>query len=190
MKFFQNKYRIYCIILVILVFLSVFIRDNLKNKFTKIDHTNAIDQLRIFNIDNRVMNGVREKSSNYDYDICNYMTALFIKNNYEIENDDLNRVKINRIKKEYPKEFEITNEMCRQIISDVKVFPVPKSSKNDYFVNFSNSWGDSRTYGGNRHHEGTDIMADLNERGVYPVLSMTDGVIEDIGWLELGGYRI
>ena len=33
-------------------------------------------------------------------------------------------------------------------------------------------------------------MADLNVRGVYPVLSITDGTIEKIGWLKLGGYRI
>ncbi len=26
--------------------------------------------------------------------------------------------------------------------------------------------------------------------GYYPVVSMTDGVIEKIGWLEMGGWRI
>ncbi|MDY5881781.1 MAG: M23 family metallopeptidase, partial [Roseburia sp.] len=39
-------------------------------------------------------------------------------------------------------------------------------------------------------HEGCDIMASVNERGIYPVYSMTDGVIEKIGWLPKGGYRI
>ena len=33
-------------------------------------------------------------------------------------------------------------------------------------------------------------MAEDNIRGKYPVVSMTDGVVENIGWLELGGYRI
>ncbi len=47
-----------------------------------------------------------------------------------------------------------------------------------------------RTFGGNRHHEGTDLMTTENERGIYPIVSMTDGVIEALGWLRLGGYRI
>ena len=33
-------------------------------------------------------------------------------------------------------------------------------------------------------------MPSVNERGVLPVVSMTDGVVESKGWLELGGYRL
>jgi murein DD-endopeptidase MepM/ murein hydrolase activator NlpD len=47
-----------------------------------------------------------------------------------------------------------------------------------------------RNYGGKRGHEGTDIMADKNERGFYPVVSMTDGVVRHKGWLEQGGWRL
>ena len=47
-----------------------------------------------------------------------------------------------------------------------------------------------RTYQGERGHEGTDIMPSVNERGVFPVVSMTDGIVENKGWLELGGYRL
>lgn len=58
------------------------------------------------------------------------------------------------------------------------------------FVTFADSWMQSRTFGGERGHEGTDIMPEMNQRGIYPVYSMTDGVVENIGWLKLGGYRI
>ena len=33
-------------------------------------------------------------------------------------------------------------------------------------------------------------MASENVRGLYPIVSMTDGVVENKGWLEKGGYRI
>ena len=33
-------------------------------------------------------------------------------------------------------------------------------------------------------------MASVNQRGIYPIVSMTDGTIQNLGWLELGGYRI
>ncbi len=33
-------------------------------------------------------------------------------------------------------------------------------------------------------------MADYNVRGYYPVVSISDGIVEKIGWLELGGYRL
>ncbi|MBD5135867.1 MAG: M23 family metallopeptidase [Lachnospiraceae bacterium] len=77
------------------------------------------------------------------------------------------------------------------LLKDIKYFPVAKSTdKNMSYVYYANSWGDKRTYGGERVHEGIDIMAEENVRGKYPVVSMTDGKIENIGWLELGGYRI
>lgn len=77
------------------------------------------------------------------------------------------------------------------LLKDIKYFPVAKSTDKDTaYVYYTNSWGDKRTYGGERAHEGIDIMAEDNVRGKYPVVSMTDGVIEHKGWLELGGYRI
>ena len=69
-------------------------------------------------------------------------------------------------------------------------FPVPEDLGKKYLVSYENSWGNPRTYGGDRRHEGTDIMANENTRGIYPVVSVSDGVIENKGWLEQGGYRI
>ena len=77
------------------------------------------------------------------------------------------------------------------LLKDIKYFPVAKSTdKDSKYVYYTNSWGDKRLYGGERTHEGIDIMAEDHIRGKYPVVSMTDGVVENIGWLELGGYRI
>jgi len=70
-------------------------------------------------------------------------------------------------------------------------FPVPASNTNESAtVNFENSWLAERSYGGKRWHEGTDLMAGIDESGYYPIVSITDGVVEKVGWLEKGGWRI
>ncbi len=77
------------------------------------------------------------------------------------------------------------------IWNDVQYFPVPESSsQSDMGVSYVDSWMTERSYGGKIGHEGTDIMANKNERGLYPIISMTDGVVTNKGWLEKGGYRI
>ncbi len=70
------------------------------------------------------------------------------------------------------------------IWDDLVYFPV------DSEVTYEDSWMYERNYGGERGHEGTDLMPPENIRGKYPVMSITEGVVEKIGWLEKGGYRI
>ena len=87
------------------------------------------------------------------------------------------------------------SEECKALLTVVEneasYYPIPESSVDKLLkTSFSNSWMTERTFGGKRGHEGTDIMASQNKRGLYPVLSMTDGVITNLGWLEKGGYRV
>ncbi len=89
-----------------------------------------------------------------------------------------------------PKAQELVREE-QAIWADIAYFPIPLSGKDSTLeTSFENSWMFDRSFGGNRGHEGTDIMASLNQRGHYPVVSITDGVVEKVGWLKLGGYRI
>ncbi len=77
------------------------------------------------------------------------------------------------------------------IRSELKVFPIPLSVTHpDYRAVFENSWMSPRSFGGERGHEGVDIMLYPAQRGLFPVLSMTDGVVEKKGWLPKGGYRL
>ena len=71
---------------------------------------------------------------------------------------------------------------------ELKYFPVEKSYIQE--IKYCDSWYGERTYGGDRVHEGTDIMDIRNEPGRIPVISMTDGVVRNMGWLTLGGWRI
>lgn len=80
---------------------------------------------------------------------------------------------------------------CQAVWDDLQYFPVAESSDNGRLsVSFEDSWMFDRSYGGERGHEGTDIMPCVNEPGRFPVVSMTDGIVESKGWLELGGYRL
>lgn len=80
---------------------------------------------------------------------------------------------------------------CQAVWDDLQYFPVAESSDNSRLsVSFEDSWMFDRSYGGERGHEGTDIMPSVNEPGRFPVVSMTDGIVESKGWLELGGYRL
>lgn len=77
------------------------------------------------------------------------------------------------------------------IWDSLKYFPVPESTTDETLnVSYTNSWMNERTYGGKRGHEGTDMMASENVSGLFPIVSITDGVVANLGWLEKGGYRI
>lgn len=80
---------------------------------------------------------------------------------------------------------------CQAVWDDLVCFPVAEFPDSRHLsVSFEDSWMFDRNYGGERRHEGTDIMPSVNKSGVFPVVSMTDGVIENKGWLELGGWRL
>ncbi len=76
------------------------------------------------------------------------------------------------------------------VLSDVECFPVAIDATGEATFSYENSWGNARNYGGERRHEGVDIMTSNNVPGYFPAVSVCDGVIEKMGWLELGGYRI
>ena len=78
----------------------------------------------------------------------------------------------------------------KAVLNDIEYFPVPKIEGDLEDISYMDTWSDLRNYGGKRKHEGTDIMAKNNKRGYYPIISITEGVIEKMGWLEQGGYRI
>lgn len=68
--------------------------------------------------------------------------------------------------------------------ADAERFPV---SGTEAF--YQDSWLSPRG-GGARRHEGCDLFGEEDAPGEYPVVSMTRGKVEQVGWLPLGGYRI
>ena len=128
-----------------------------------------------------------------DFHNLNFTNILSI---YSIEKTKNPNIKINNdlilnyknIKKKYRKKtIDICEEIYTKILNDVKAFPLDKTNK-DY--SYTNNWGEKRTYGGNRLHKGIDIFNTNNIRGETKIISMTNGIIENIGWNEKGGYRV
>ena len=115
------------------------------------------------------------------------MAALFQPESGKKERRTWNR----RERQAAPDTYQTCLETVRRLLSDVRYFPVPEATDDEQAgVTYENSWQYERTYGGNRGHEGCDLMADVQKRGYYPVLSVSDGVVEKTGWLPKGGYRI
>ncbi len=88
-------------------------------------------------------------------------------------------------------ELEQYQTQIETVWEELTYFPVPESSVNHKAViRFENTWQAERNYGGKRKHEGIDLMADPDKSGYFPIVSMTDGTVEQVGWLEKGGWRI
>lgn len=105
----------------------------------------------------------------------------------------MNEKSFEHLKKKWrgSKNWNSYEAFLNSIWGDLTYFPIPTSTTDSSLgVSFSDSWMSERSYGGKRGHEGTDIMAQKSVAGVYPILSITDGVVEQKGWLEKGGYRL
>lgn len=79
----------------------------------------------------------------------------------------------------------IKESYAADITKDMQCFPIPLVYRSGVY--YTDTYGAARNSGG---HEGCDIMDTGNTAGQIPIVSATDGVITNVGWLYLGGYRI
>lgn len=82
--------------------------------------------------------------------------------------------------------YEDAINIYSQFIYDIEYFPIPKGVN---YV-FENGWKEGRVFNGNRKHYGIDIMDIKDSPGTIKVVSMTNGIVENIGWNDTGGYRV
>lgn len=162
--------------------------------------TSQSEDFRKFDFDDESIAVIIYISDKWGIDRGEAAAALMLKNHYKctvkaIENETYDTINmfIRKMYRFYPVEFAHLSKLYKSILDDAAsaFFPVPLSSDiHKKWVEYVDSWGYERTYGGARRHEGTDIMALDNVRGQYPVLSACGGTVTNIGWLEKGGYRI
>ncbi|QHQ63778.1 peptidoglycan DD-metalloendopeptidase family protein [Anaerocolumna sedimenticola] len=138
-------------------------------------------------------NEINTKKGSQTYDTADYITLAMLLNRYNLNNArNIGKSNSNFLISNLSqnKSFMELKAYYKAILGDIKCFPVIPNSDGELNVTFIDTWNAYRSYGGNRRHEGTDIMSKENLRGVYPIVSMTDGTVEKMGWLEQGGYRI
>lgn len=87
-------------------------------------------------------------------------------------------------------EYRNLQSAYQALLEEPMVFPIPEREGEKEEIGYEDSFLAPRTYGGNRSHEGTDLFGAVTLRGYYPVLSVSEGIVEQVGWLPLGGYRI
>lgn len=85
----------------------------------------------------------------------------------------------------YDNELKRTGMQSDIIAEEVVCFPIAKQYINE--IDYTDTYGADRENG---IHSGCDLMDLKNEAGRIPVISATDGVVTNLGWLYLGGYRI
>jgi murein DD-endopeptidase MepM/ murein hydrolase activator NlpD len=126
-------------------------------------------------------------------DPVGYMTLYMLVNDFHPENGMRTDAKlyVRSITKLYQMSwFQDLYDYYRAVFMGLKYFPVPSVTGGEADISYEDTWHVHRSYGGSRRHEGTDLMASNNIRGYFPVISITDGSVEKLGWLEQGGYRI
>jgi murein DD-endopeptidase MepM/ murein hydrolase activator NlpD len=67
------------------------------------------------------------------------------------------------------------------LLGEIKCFPIPLGYDEDSYM-FGDSWG-TRSYG-------AQIIDRENVRGRIPVVSMTAGIVSDVGWKEKTGFQV
>ena len=162
-------------------------------------YSNETEEFREMIVPSNISNEIKEFSEEHQLDFLQCLTTIMVQCEFDLTQFKSKNMNIsdyneqyNYLEANYIEEYNSLLASYEAIWKDLSYFPVPKSSKDeDATISFENSWGSKRSYENSEsRHEGTDIMTSNNQRGYFPIVSMTDGVVEQVGWLEKGGYRI
>lgn len=197
-----HKNRIWIGVLLIFVIVILFRAVSWLNEYSLLNAVQTIenkgldyDYFREMLLPEGIYRGVSEnyqKGTEKQGEDCTEYAAIFtlLKQNSLLKGDKISSGKLAFLKEKL-KDNSAVSELksyYEDILADLQVFPLEQEEKDSF--TFGDTWSELRNYGGNRRHEGTDIFPEENIRGKYKVISATDGVVERLGWLNLGGYRV
>lgn len=182
-------------IIIVLAIITVDLLDLINMSYYNIQNNIVeTDMFRNMNIDEDSILKIDQLSQRENLDKSRLLAANLLKENLELNTQKFSAKQFKQFDSNFKKadaaEYAKVCKALSAIFDDLEYFPVARSSVSDYWVSYENSFGADRNYNGAYKHEGTDIMAQNNVSGYYPIVSATDGVVENIGWLEKGGYRV
>ena len=91
-----------------------------------------------------------------DYDA---LTTLMLDHEYDLRDQESLVYENSSVLARKPIEYRKLKNAYESILTDLKYFPIPLSSRSEIpEISYGDSWGESRKYGGERPHEGCDIM--------------------------------
>lgn len=191
---FFMKRAYYIVLIILIAIICTKLTENLLREcyFIKEEIVETSD-FRQFKIKQNILKKAKEISSNNNYDFAKIVAINYLGNtNFTkiIYNEKI----ISREEKHYVKfsnkEYLKVYKAFSAILNDLKYFPVAKSKFSKEWISYEDSFYADRNFNGFYKHEGCDIMAKNNVSGYYPIISATDGIVENIGWLPKGGYRV
>lgn len=200
---FQSKYRKKIIynrrinfFALILAIATIFLAKNIY--FHETNFIFSYNPKNISALDMPYSNLITLKNLAQKYNLCFYelMTLYSLENNFfkqkyipdnalELEKELILNYK--QIKKKYNKKIiSQYKTLYKNLIQEIKFFPIPKNTPTDYYI-FYNNW--DKNYK-NKIPSGCDIFDRENISGRIPIISMTDGIISQINWNNQKGYNI
>ncbi|MFQ9114764.1 M23 family metallopeptidase [Eubacterium sp.] len=189
----MKKYMITVIILLSII--CAYLQDNIISSLYYIPcnpHESSL--FRHQNINKSGIEAAKELAEKNNINLSEILTVSYLTGKEEINDKVVSYSEFKKSRKMYmslyPDNFNKLTKAIAAIYDDLEYFPVVKSKSGKYWINFEDSFGEGRNYNGKYAHEGCDIMAVNNVSGFYPVISVTDGTVENLGWLEKGGYRV
>lgn len=185
----KKQIRIFFIIFIIAFFIDRALISflHVKEPMKEIEYLIDLEKFSKIDISGEDLLKIKEFCVEKNLDFPTYLSNYMLKNNFSVKSIDK---KLREIKSNKYTNLKIKH-LYYMIFADIRCFPIELLEAEDKIrYTYTDTFLAERTYGGNRKHMGTDIMDLNNEKGYFSIVSMTDGLVENLGWLELGGYRV
>lgn len=190
----MKKYYYITIIFILAIICVKITDDMICNTYYIKENLVETMEFRNLKIKEKALREAKEIAGNKNYDFAKIITVNYLGMDCQLNRLEFQGKNIRQEEKIYIKlcnqEYQKVYKGFAAVLNDLQYFPVAKSKSGKNWVGYDDSFMADRNFNGSYQHEGCDIMAEKNISGYYPIISATDGVIENIGWLPKGGYRV